>query len=204
LTVIFRKSMSRAPFLFLEGNPPWLDFVNTELILGGTRVDLLTGPRALRSWLKARGFPPPPGRIGRPVFRRAIALRTTLRRAAMACGARGFPPAAARTLNGLLAGDPGTYRLTATRKGWTLRFEPGSRKAVSVLVPLARSTAEFVASADLSRVRTCANPACILTYYDTSKNRARRWCSMALCGNRRKVAEFYRRRRGGLGRRDVP
>jgi predicted RNA-binding Zn ribbon-like protein len=36
----------------------------------------------------------------------------------------------------------------------------------------------------------------VLFFYDTTKNHARRWCSMAFCGNRHKVAAHYRRLRG--------
>jgi predicted RNA-binding Zn ribbon-like protein len=33
-------------------------------------------------------------------------------------------------------------------------------------------------------------------FYDRTKSHKRRWCSMALCGNRHKVAEFRKRRQG--------
>ena len=33
-----------------------------------------------------------------------------------------------------------------------------------------------------------------LMFYDRTKSHKRRWCSMALCGNRHKVAEFRKRR----------
>jgi predicted RNA-binding Zn ribbon-like protein len=36
----------------------------------------------------------------------------------------------------------------------------------------------------------------VLFFYDTTKNHARRWCSMAFCGNRHKVAAHYRRQQG--------
>jgi predicted RNA-binding Zn ribbon-like protein len=47
------------------------------------------------------------------------------------------------------------------------------------------------------RIRPCANDQCILHFYDTSKNGTRRWCSMAGCGNRAKVARHYDRTRQG-------
>jgi predicted RNA-binding Zn ribbon-like protein len=36
----------------------------------------------------------------------------------------------------------------------------------------------------------------VLFFYDTTKNHARHWCSMTICGNRSKVAAHYRRLRG--------
>jgi predicted RNA-binding Zn ribbon-like protein len=44
-------------------------------------------------------------------------------------------------------------------------------------------------------VKKCRNSACILFFYDMTKNHARQWCSMRLCGNRMKVAAHYRRQR---------
>jgi len=43
----------------------------------------------------------------------------------------------------------------------------------------------------LQRVRNCER--CSWLYLDRSRGRARRWCSMALCGNRAKVARHYAR-----------
>ncbi|MEU3137936.1 CGNR zinc finger domain-containing protein [Nocardiopsis alba] len=45
------------------------------------------------------------------------------------------------------------------------------------------------------RIRGCANPACVLHFFDTSKNGTRRWCSMSACGNRAKAARHHARRR---------
>lgn len=46
------------------------------------------------------------------------------------------------------------------------------------------------------RIRPCANDACVLHFYDISKNGTRRWCSMAGCGNRAKAQRHYARRTG--------
>ena len=44
-------------------------------------------------------------------------------------------------------------------------------------------------------IARCANPNCRLFFYDASRTRRRRWCSMATCGNRHKVSAFLKRRR---------
>ena len=54
-------------------------------------------------------------------------------------------------------------------------------------------TALDATSLDRSRVRRCSSPLCMLLYYDTTKNRSRRWCDMAVCGNRAKANAHYRR-----------
>ena len=46
-----------------------------------------------------------------------------------------------------------------------------------------------------SRVRCCGRQACVLLFFDTSKNSTRRWCDMAVCGNRVKAAAHYERHR---------
>lgn len=49
---------------------------------------------------------------------------------------------------------------------------------------------------DFALVRQCEHSDCVLWFHDTTKSHRRRWCAMALCGNRHKVSEF-RKRRGG-------
>src|SRR5713226_6360460 len=62
-----------------------------------------------------------------------------------------------------------------------------------LLAAVARSAAEIIAEGTRARLRLCANPHCGLFFYDTSRTRRRRWCSMAVCGNRSKVAAFARK-----------
>jgi predicted RNA-binding Zn ribbon-like protein len=61
------------------------------------------------------------------------------------------------------------------------------------LAAIARSAAELIVEGPNAPVRLCANPACRLFFYDDSRTHRRRWCSMAVCGNRHKVASFLRR-----------
>lgn len=60
---------------------------------------------------------------------------------------------------------------------------------------LAESVARVVSQGRPDRLRVCANPDCQFVFYDTSRNGHRRWCDMATCGNRAKVARFRARRR---------
>jgi predicted RNA-binding Zn ribbon-like protein len=66
-----------------------------------------------------------------------------------------------------------------------------------VLWPVARSAAELLTSDDLAAVRECAAPDCRWLFLDRSRNRSRRWCAMATCGNRSKARRHYRRGRAG-------
>ncbi len=59
----------------------------------------------------------------------------------------------------------------------------------------ALDAADLLSSGSLDRLRLCDDDACGWLFMDTSKNRSRRWCSMADCGNRNKARSFYRRSR---------
>jgi predicted RNA-binding Zn ribbon-like protein len=57
--------------------------------------------------------------------------------------------------------------------------------------------AAFLAELDgrWKRFRVCDDPTCSEVFYDHSRNRSGRWCSMATCGNRNKVRAFRERQR---------
>ena len=46
------------------------------------------------------------------------------------------------------------------------------------------------------RLKICPAEDCRWAFYDTSRNRSRRWCSMEVCGNRSKVRAFRDRTEG--------
>ena len=46
-----------------------------------------------------------------------------------------------------------------------------------------------------ARVRICGSDTCSARFYDRSPAGARRWCSMALCGNQNKARRFRERAR---------
>ena len=46
---------------------------------------------------------------------------------------------------------------------------------------------------DFEDVKACEGPACTLLFVDHTRGRARRWCSMAICGNRAKQAAHRHR-----------
>jgi predicted RNA-binding Zn ribbon-like protein len=58
---------------------------------------------------------------------------------------------------------------------------------------IAEEIANYICTADFTLMRCCENPNCTLWFYDTTKNHARRWCSMSLCGNRFKAAAYRTR-----------
>ena len=65
----------------------------------------------------------------------------------------------------------------------------------SLLLPIAKSLAELVSNDDFTYVKACEGPTCTLLFVDRTNGRARRWCSMAVCGNRAKQAAHRKRER---------
>ncbi|MBV9276518.1 MAG: CGNR zinc finger domain-containing protein, partial [Verrucomicrobia bacterium] len=53
--------------------------------------------------------------------------------------------------------------------------------------------ADLVCSQDFSLVKGCEGKACTLLFLDRTNGRARRWCSMTICGNRAKQAAHRQR-----------
>jgi predicted RNA-binding Zn ribbon-like protein len=62
------------------------------------------------------------------------------------------------------------------------------RSPESLLIPIARAMAELVCNEDFIHIKSCEGPTCTLLFLDRTHSRARRWCSMAVCGNRAKQA----------------
>jgi predicted RNA-binding Zn ribbon-like protein len=80
---------------------------------------------------------------------------------------------------------------------WGLEFVAREGGLDWLLAAIARSAAELIAEGASARLRVCSNPDCGLFFYDTSRTRRRRWCSMSRCGNRHKVRAFSRRHSAG-------
>ncbi len=190
-----RNRPGQRRFLFLADHLA-LDFVNTELVEEDERVDRLLAPRDLAVWLRRAGLASE-GRepVSRRLLHRAKALRAEMRLMAEALAAgRPVPASVIPAINRELRGARTYQELGRTGREYEVRTLSETASA-GVLAPIARSAAELLAGPGRLRVRRCGNPACILHFYDTTRSRTRRWCSMAGCGNRMKVAAHYRRQR---------
>ncbi len=96
-------------------------------------------------------------------------------------------------INEVLRITEGHDELLQQNGKWGLEFVAREGGLDWLLAAIARSAAEIVAGGASVHLRTCSNPSCGLFFYDTSRTRRRRWCSMTRCGNRHKVAAFSRR-----------
>jgi len=127
-------------------------------------------------------------------FDRALELRGTVRAILEALAARRPLQAGwVAAVNQALGWGTGASRLVRQGRGWRLAFASTLTEPLRALAPIARSAADLIAQGRGALVRKCANPRCVLYFRDTSRTRRRRWCSMAVCGNRMKVAAHTRR-----------
>lgn len=73
--------------------------------------------------------------------------------------------------------SPLVFRLQPQRRWQTME---------SVIAPIAEEIAKVVCHVDFQHIKACEGKTCILLFHDQTRRRERRWCKMALCGNRAK------------------
>lgn len=71
------------------------------------------------------------------------------------------------------------------------------RSPDALLLPLAEALAALVCNESFADIKHCEGPACSLLYVDRTRTRSRRWCAMAVCGNRTKQAAHRVRKSRG-------
>lgn len=186
-------------FLFLAGEVT-LDFLNTRPVVDGESAEQLDSGHATLRWMRAAEL------ITEHECQRAIRRLAADHR--LPTLARALREAVRALVEAATGANRSTTRPLATFNRFLLapqlRLQEGRfvmwrpyhpTDATQALAPIAAHAAGFLAGADLSLLRRCENPACVLFFYDTSRSHTRRWCNMQRCGNRMKVAEFRRRRR---------
>lgn len=135
------------------------------------------------------------------VLLRILRLRECLRAAFNSIvNEKAFPASWVEPVNEILRITEGHDELVSHNGGWSLQYVAREGGLEWLLAAIARSAAELLVEGPEAPIRRCANPACRLLFYDDSRTRRRRWCSMAVCGNRHKVAAFLRRRSGARRR----
>ena len=195
--------MPTPSFLFVADDLA-LDFLNTGAQRPHGTGDMLSTPAAITAWLEeVRLLTSEQRRMldrSPPEVRLLLDESHRLR--------RGMGEALGRWLRGSPLPDPSLFALNRCLAAHSMRL--GVRQDETGLTlsrfgtlsgvaghlgPVAEGFVRLLTEADPRRVRTCAAEDCALWFRDTSKNGSRRWCSMARCGNRAKVAAHYRRSR---------
>ena len=203
-------SRSNQVFLFV-GNHPCLDFINTQMIIRGNLTDLLETFDDLIAWMvQAEQLPKGEGEAMRSGFSRkekdqaleqAKTFRAILREMSEQIVRRkGVPRAAVSEINRLLSQRPGYAQIVQRGTRFEETVVSTAVNTDNLLTPLAQAASDLLCRENQGLIKKCANDACILYFYDTTKSHTRNWCSMQLCGNRIKVAAHYRRMRQAKGK----
>jgi predicted RNA-binding Zn ribbon-like protein len=126
-------------------------------------------------------------------LRRATEWREALHSVLVAVQAGApLPETARESVEAVIRQSQSDARLGHGGAGLVWQADPAEPLALP-LTRLGLAASEFLTGPDLSRLRTCER--CTWMFVDRGRGRARRWCSMSLCGNRAKAARHYARTR---------
>jgi len=163
-------------------------FVNTRDIEEGK--DELDGPESLLGWFSGMGLLDDEEIADEKDLKSALALREGLRSLLSANNGEGVEPADLRELNRVA--ESMCLRVRFDEDGGpTLAPESSGVSAAlgRILAAVVRATDEGI----WARLKVCTNDACQWAFYDRSRNRSGKWCTMEVCGNRMKARTFRQR-----------
>jgi predicted RNA-binding Zn ribbon-like protein len=154
----------------------------------------LGSPDALRDFLVGHGLLAGSEPVGDDDLALAIELREALRAMLRVNHGEPLDPAALRVVNRAAAGLP--LQMAFDGDGHPV-LGPGSTGCRGALAALLAGIAQASAQGTWERLKACSAESCQWAFYDRSKNRSGRWCSMQTCGNRTKTRTYRSRRRTG-------
>ena len=199
----------RPPAIFIADSLG-LDFLNSIATPVDTPIDWLDNGDGLLKWLAQAKLVPAdamdelsaramPGELDK-VADQARALREWFRGFVRKHMGRSLTPKALRELgplNRLLERDEAFSQISRPSRSdgdrLELRMTRRWRSPEALLLPIGEALARFVCEEDLATVKACRGHSCTLVFADRTRRRARRWCSMAVCGNRAKQAAHRKR-----------
>jgi predicted RNA-binding Zn ribbon-like protein len=202
---------SKRPPPFFVGEHLAIDFLNTVATPRGELLDWLVDGNDLVRWLEQAGAieAADAARFGGrdrdaldDVARQARQFRQWLRGFVTARMGKPLraPAAAVAPLNELLARESSFPQVANagrdSQDGRRLLLRRVHRREHprELLDPLAQAAANLICNQDFRLIRLCEGSACMLLFLDRTKAHARRWCSMAVCGNRAKAAAHRARK----------
>lgn len=170
------------------------DFANTLDIHAGT--DTLSTPAELAAWLTTHGLLPTdaPAPPDAALHAACVALRAGIREHLGTHVGDTPDRAVTDAADTALARFP--VRIAADG---TLAPAAGQAPAERAVAELAIAWSTLAVTGDAARLKRCAEHTCHEVFWDVSKNRSKRWCSMQGCGNRAKARAYAARRAAASG-----
>ncbi|REC96424.1 CGNR zinc finger domain-containing protein [Kushneria indalinina] len=185
------------PASLFVGNNLALDFINTCYGTGEEAQEVFTDDARVLEWLKAAEVVSPSVEIApEGLMTRAQALRSCAWTALEA--AQEGKPAEVSLINEMLAQGQPARSLVWNDEAVAFELEQHRphHDASGLLAPIAEALVALLTSEQFVYVKQCEAHDCVLLFLDQTKSHRRRWCNMATCGNRMKVAAFRARKKG--------
>jgi predicted RNA-binding Zn ribbon-like protein len=210
-----KNSPALPPAMFIGGHLG-LDFLNSIAVPAEEIVEWIGDGRGYLSWLEQAGLLTTaevsgiesrmPARELNAVAAEARALREWFRSFVLANQGRPLKPSVMVQLGPLVRilerdelflsiqvakkkdAPPPDQHGSGANSCFTIRPARHWRTPKSLLLPVAEVFARLVCSPDFKWIKACEGPKCTLLFLDLTRRRARRWCSMSVCGNRAKQA----------------
>lgn len=200
--------MTDQPAIFI-GDAPGLDFLNSIATPLDTPIDWIADGEGYLQWLGQAGLVPKsvlremrarasPGELDKAAD---VARRLRERYRGFVRAHMGKPLTAdafseLEPLNRILEMGDSFSQIAPLRAGpvpFELRSVRRWNDVGTLLFPVAEALAQLACTEDFSLVKACEGPTCTLLFADHTRGQARRWCSMAICGNRAKQAAHRHR-----------
>lgn len=181
---------------YVVGDHLALDLINTQAILHGQVYEFWHTDEDIVRWLARLGVMPKnsaPADVAPGILEQAKQLRQSARELIMQRkqdGSIGNPA----MLNRFLRAYQSFPQLEVDGAGTPqLLTRTVENTEAQLLGQVALAVAQLLTEGDFDLVKKCEHPECVMWFYDRTKAHKRRWCSMAMCGNRYKAAQFRKR-----------
>jgi predicted RNA-binding Zn ribbon-like protein len=191
----------------LLGGQVCLDFANTvdwrlgdrpddlmstysDLIAWSRHAGILTGPEARDLLAEAKRKPV----AAAAVFRKAIAIREVIFRI-FSLIAQGHMPVQADIdeFNRALPASLSHMKVVPAAGSFKWGWDENGRRLERPVWPILQSAATLLTTDEADRIGLCNDEHCGWLFFDETRNKSRRWCSMQDCGNRAKARRHYKR-----------
>ncbi|MTH51874.1 CGNR zinc finger domain-containing protein [Bacillus mangrovi] len=185
--------------IFTLGGSSWVNLVNTIYVSNKQEIDILANASSALQWLKGNNLLRKSDaealekkEILESLLVELHTIRTLCKTILAEIEQRG--ELSLNTANTIKIAVENLQVSPTISENLKMTFE-GETVEDHVLYSILDSLLDTLENIPLERIRKCNHEECKLYFVDTSKGGKRRWCSMELCGNRKKAAEFYSKKK---------
>jgi predicted RNA-binding Zn ribbon-like protein len=150
---------------------------------------------AMEDWLRDQRLITAGSVVTEGDFRRAIALRESLRHLLRRTDAGTLTEDALSTIRGMASHLLLKVQMVS---GAEARLEPESEGVDGFLARVLAEMYTAMATGTWTQLKICNNSACSRAFYDRSRNHSAVWCSSGMCGNRMHARTYRQQRKTSL------